>query len=104
MKQQNLPLSELIKPKPKPKAPASELIKKRLVSQAFVEDIDFSRDEEAYKDALDFWDVVIDGKPSAKGKNYFTLFSKQYYKDYYGDRETYARYMSHFRTSSSFVV
>ena len=28
MKQQNLPLSELIKPKPKPKAPASELIKK----------------------------------------------------------------------------
>ena len=28
MKQQNLPLSELIKPKPKPKAPASELMKK----------------------------------------------------------------------------
>ena len=71
---------------------------KRLVSQAFVEDIDFSQDEETYKDALDFWDVVIDGKPSTKGKNYFTLFSKQYYLDYYGNRETYARYMSHFRT------
>ena len=71
---------------------------KRLVSQAFVEDIDFSLDEEAYKDALDFWDVVIDGKPSTKGNKYFTLFSKKYYLDYYGDRETYARYMSHFRT------
>ena len=38
------------------------------------------------------------GKPETPGKNYMTLFSKQYYEDYYGDRETYARYMANFRT------
>lgn len=71
---------------------------KHLASQAYMEDIDFSRDEETYKDALDFWDVVIDGKPSSAGKDYFTLYDKDYYLKYYGDRETYARYRSHFST------
>lgn len=71
---------------------------KVLRDEARVKDIDFSDDHESYKDALDFWNVVIDGKPKTPGKNYFTLFAEKYYKDYYGDRETYARYMSRFRT------
>ncbi len=71
---------------------------KVLRDEAYVKDIDFSQDKEAYKDALDFWDVFMGDKPRTPGKDYMTLFSKQYYKDYYGDRETYAKYMSHFRT------
>ena len=71
---------------------------KHLASEAYVEDIDFSRDEESYNNALDFWDVLMSGKPKTPGKDYMTLFSNQYYLDYYGDRETYAKYMSHFRT------
>lgn len=49
-----------------------------LRNEARIKDIDFSKDEETYEDALDFWDVVIDGKPKTPGKNYFTLFSKKY--------------------------
>ena len=71
---------------------------KVLRDEAYVKDIDFTMDEETYKDALDFWDVLMSGKPETPGKNYMTLFSKQYYEDYYGDRETYARYMANFRT------
>ena len=69
-----------------------------LRDEAFVKDITFSKDEESYKEALDFWDVVIDGKPKKPGKEYFTFFSKQYYLDYYQDRETYAKYQSQFHT------
>ena len=69
-----------------------------LRDEAYVKDIDFSQDKDTYKEALDFWDVVIGDKPKTPGKDYLTLFSNKYYKDYYGDRETYAKYMSHFRT------
>ena len=71
---------------------------KHLANEAFVEDVSFEEDHENYEDALDFWDVVTDGKSKTPGKDYLTLFSKQYYKDYYGDRETDARYISQFRT------
>lgn len=71
---------------------------KVLRDEAYVKDIDFSRDDKTYKDALDFWDVVIDGKLAKPGKNYDTFLPKKYYEDYYGDRETYANYMSHFST------
>ena len=57
---------------------------KVLRNEAYVKDIDFSRDDETYKDALDFWDVTIDKKPAKPGQDYFTAYSDKYYKDYYG--------------------
>lgn len=71
---------------------------KVLRNEAYVKDIDFTKDEETYREALDFWDVVIDGKPKTPGKNYSTSLQVKYYQDYFGDRETYANYMSHFHT------
>ena len=52
---------------------------KVLRDEAYVKDIDFSQEAETSKDALDFWDVLMDDKPRTPGKDYMTLFSKQYY-------------------------
>ena len=65
---------------------------------AMVRNIDFSMDRNAYEEALRFWDVAIDHKPADEGEEYGTFFTEEYYRDYYGDRETYARHQAQFST------
>ena len=61
-------------------------------------DLEFSMDPEVYKEALRFWDVMIDHKPAEEGEEYSTFYKEEYYREYYGDRETYARQCADFST------
>lgn len=66
--------------------------------EARVKDIDFSMNREAYEDALHFWDVAVDHKPAEPGEEYSLFYKEEYYREYYGDRETYARHQAQFST------
>ena len=68
------------------------------VNSARLGDIDFTPDPEAYASALRFWDVVVEHQPALPGEDYFSIYNEQYYREYYGDRETYARHMTQFST------
>ena len=68
------------------------------VDSARVADIDFTPDPLEYEAALRYWDVVVEHQEKCPGEEYFSLYGEQYYLDYYGDRETYARYMTQFST------
>ena len=61
-------------------------------------DLSFPPDQEAYEEALRFWDVAIDHKPAADGEEYSPFYKEEYYREYYGDRETYARQQAEFST------
>lgn len=63
-----------------------------------VKDIDFSMDKEAYERALRFWDVAVDHKPAGPDEDYTTFYKEEYYREYYGNRETYARHQAQFST------
>ena len=68
------------------------------VDSARVADIDFTPDPLEYDAALRYWDVVVEHQEKRPGEEYVSLYGEQYYLDYYGDRETYARYMTQFST------
>lgn len=59
-------------------------------------DLDVSRDEDEYQAALHFWDVYVD--ETEEDPEVSSMFRKEYYLEYYGDRETYARRSSMFAT------
>lgn len=60
-------------------------------TSARIKDIDFSLDSEVYKDALRFWDIVVEGKPLKPfEKMPFSLWKPEWYLDNYGSREEYA--------------
>jgi len=66
---------------------------------AQIKNIDFSMDQDAYEEALRFWDVIVDHKPLEDGEEEpFTIYCEEYYRDYYGNRETYAKYCASFTT------
>lgn len=70
-----------------------------LVDSGRVGDLTFPVDKRAYKEALRFWDVAIDHKPARRGEDIGTPFYKEeYYREYYGDRETYAKQTTQFST------
>lgn len=69
--------------------------------EALVRDIDFGPDLVKYAHALRFWDVVVDHqplKPNETEDDYFNFYKEEYYRERYGDRETYARYIAQFST------
>lgn len=68
------------------------------VDSGRIADLDFSPDKEEYENALHFWDVVVDHKPQKPDEEIQSFWNEQYYKDYYGDRETYAKTMASFST------
>ena len=68
------------------------------VNEARISEIDFSPDEEEFKTALRFWDVVIDHAPALPDEKFFSIYNEQYYRDFYGDRETFARVRADFTT------
>ena len=65
---------------------------------ARIGDIDFTPEEAEYKRALRFWDVIVEHKPQHPGEDFFSIYRDEYYRQYYGDRETYARTMAAFST------
>ena len=66
---------------------------------ARVGEIDFSIDEEKYKKALRFWDIVVEHKPlEPNEKSPLLAFREEYYLSFYGNRETYARRQAQFST------
>ena len=70
------------------------------VNEAPISDIDFSLDPDEYDRALAVWDYIMDGTwdEEERGAPPFTLYNKEYYLEYYGDRETYARSCAEFGT------
>lgn len=65
------------------------------IDEARVGDVDFSDDKETYEQSLKFWDDCVEGK-APRGDLFF--YKPEYYKEFYGDRETYARFQAHFST------
>ena len=61
-------------------------------SEGRVKDIKFPFDQKAYQRALRFWDVIVEGKEKKPGEDFFNIYKADYYREYYGDKETYARY------------
>ena len=68
------------------------------VNEAYVRDVDFGMDKDEYKASLRFWDVVVEKKEPEEGEEYFSIYNDKYFRDFYGDRETYARRASEWST------
>ena len=68
------------------------------VDSGRVRDVEFPFDKDTYNRSLRFWDVTVDHKPQRPGENFRSFYTEEYYREYYGDRETYARYMAQFST------
>ena len=65
------------------------------VTEGFAEDISFERDEKEYKRAKRFWELVVEGKKLRKNEKMpFTFYRKEYYLQYYKDKEHYANIVS----------
>ena len=73
-------------------------VKGEHADSARLRDIDFGPDEEMYKDALRFWDVVVGHMPPRPEEKCFSIYNEKYYRDTYGDRENFARMRSLFTT------
>ena len=70
-------------------------------NSAKIQDIDFTLDQEEYKRALRFWDIIVDHKPLEPDEEKpFQFWKEEYYREYFGDRETYARRMAQFSTAA----
>lgn len=68
-------------------------------SSGRVRDIDFDLGyKKLYEESLHFWDVVVEHVPARPGEEYETLRDKKYFRDRYGDRESYAEEIARFYT------
>ena len=71
----------------------------KTADSAQIKDIDFSPDKDDYEYALRFWDIVVEHEPLREGEEEpFTFYNSEYFREYYKNRETYARYCSQFAT------
>ena len=69
------------------------------VNSAKIKDIDFSPDPEEYKEALRFWDIVVEHVPLEEGeKQPFSIYKEEYYREFYGTRENFAKRQTQFST------
>ena len=74
-----------------------------MVDEAYLRDIDFSkmhRTEEDYKEALRYWELIVEGiKPKNKKEEEmvkYNWYKPEYYTERYKDKETYAKCNSSF--------
>lgn len=61
---------------------------------ARVGDIDFSMDMDAYDKAIRYWEVVVEKQPlkaNEKEEDFHNFYKEEYYREYYKDKETYAK-------------
>ena len=63
-----------------------------------VGDLDFSDDEDEYEEGLRFWDACVEGKTFPGSEEYSSFYKKEYYFEYYGTREAYAKSLAEFST------
>lgn len=64
-------------------------------------EIDFTPDERKMEINRRFWEIVVDKEPLKEGeKEPFCFYTKEYLKNFYGDKETYALCNSTFSTYS----
>lgn len=69
--------------------------------QARVCDVDFTVDENAYRQAIRFWEVVVDGQPLSEGESpaqFFSYYRKEYFLEQFGNADTYAKTCSSLST------
>lgn len=72
-------------------------VKEGYTDHAQFKDIDFTPDQDEYKKAERFWEVVVEGKPMEKGEDketFETFWKPQYYLMKYKTKEEYAKCMS----------
>ena len=74
-----------------------------MVNRCLVRDLDLSVDHKEYSRYIRLWEVAIEDAPLAPGENknnFRTLFYniKEYYLEYYGDKETFADFNTKFNT------
>lgn len=63
----------------------------RKVNDCQVKDLDRTTDEAARKNALRFWEIVVEGSPLLPGERKpYNLYKPEYYLDQYGTKEAYA--------------
>ena len=68
-------------------------------NSAQIKDIDFNPDEKEYERALRFWDIVVEHAPlKICEEKPFSFYKEEYYREIYGDRETYAKQQAQFYT------
>ena len=68
-------------------------------SSAKLKDIDFSPDPEEYAKALHYWSLVVENQPLEPGEEMpFSFYKPEYYKEFYGDCESYAKRQAGFHT------
>ena len=79
-------------------AEETKKLKKGCCDSARVQDCDFSQDQEAYKKALRFWEVAVEGSPrTAEEKDaFFGIYQPKYYIQQYGTKENFAQHQSIF--------
>lgn len=59
-----------------------------------VKDLDLSLDKDMYEKAKRFWEVVVDKQPLKDGEyadGFTSWYKDSYYKDTFGDKETFAK-------------
>jgi hypothetical protein len=71
------------------------------VDQARKGDIDWPKihqTKKKYDEAIEYWEVVVEGKkpPEGKSRDFFTMWKPKFYKERYGNKETFAKCCSNF--------
>lgn len=73
-----------------------------MVCCGFAQNLDFSEDNEAYKEGLRFWELIVDGESPKDERDNEILrsfhFRREYYKERYETKEWYAKMCSMFST------
>lgn len=64
-------------------------------NEGYAKHLDFSPEEEDYKDAIEFWENYVEGKNPEKE---FSMYKPEYYKNRYGSKEDYAKETAAFST------
>ena len=84
-----------------------EVLLKGFVDSALKKDVDFSRDEEAYKNAARFWELKVEEQEpkneEEKEQLKFDWYKKEYYTKKYKDKKTYATLTSEFGTHAVLI-
>ena len=65
---------------------------------AKIKDIDLSIDNEAYNEAIRFWEVEVEGLPKKNGEIFYNPYKPFYYVERFGTKENYATDFSTFKT------
>ena len=65
---------------------------------ALAADVDAARNEEAYKRAIRFWEITVEGKNASAEEQeaFFSLYNPNYFLRQYGTKENYAACQSEF--------